>query len=79
MKFGRRSLTPHQQAEALQRLARGDTQRTVAALLGVDQATIPGYHGSRADREVWKADIWRRINAEDVSLPSSRSRRLKPR
>ena len=32
--------TPHQQAEGLQRLARGDTQRTVAALLGVDQATI---------------------------------------
>lgn len=41
VKFGRRAaLTPHQQAEALQRLARGDTQRTVAALLGVDQATI---------------------------------------
>ena len=41
VKFGRRAaLTPHQQAEALQRLAAGDTQRTVAALLGVDQATI---------------------------------------
>ncbi len=41
VKFGRRSaLTLHQQSEALQRLARGDTQRTVAALLGVDQATI---------------------------------------
>ena len=41
VKFGRRAaLTPHQQTEALQRLARGDTQRTVAALLGVDQATI---------------------------------------
>jgi DNA invertase Pin-like site-specific DNA recombinase len=41
VKFGRRSaLTPHQQSEALQRLAAGDTQRTVAALLGVDQATI---------------------------------------
>ena len=41
VKFGRRaSLTPHQQAEALQRLATGDTQRTIAALLGVDQATI---------------------------------------
>ncbi|WP_176500806.1 recombinase family protein [Sphingomonas sp. HMP9] len=41
VKFGRRAaLTPHQQAEALQRLAAGDTQRTVAALLGVNQATI---------------------------------------
>lgn len=41
VKFGRRAaLTPHQQDEALQRLAKGDTQRTVAALLGVDQATI---------------------------------------
>ncbi len=41
VKFGRRAaVTPHQQAEALQRLAAGDTQRTVAALLGVDQATI---------------------------------------
>ena len=41
VKFGRRAaFTPQQQAEALQRLAAGDTQRTVAALLGVDQATI---------------------------------------
>jgi DNA invertase Pin-like site-specific DNA recombinase len=41
MKFGRHfALTPHQQAEALQRLDAGDTQRTIAALLGVDQATI---------------------------------------
>ena len=41
VKFGRRAaLTPHQQTEALQRLADGDTQRTVAALFGVDQATI---------------------------------------
>src|SRR3546814_19057576 len=41
VKFGRRAaLTPHQQAEALQRLAAGDTQRTVAALFDVDQATI---------------------------------------
>jgi DNA invertase Pin-like site-specific DNA recombinase len=41
VKFGRRAaLTPHQQAVALQRLADGDTQRTVAALFGVDQATI---------------------------------------
>ncbi|MET3763111.1 recombinase family protein [Sphingomonas sp. UYEF23] len=41
VKFGRRTaLTPHQQSEALQRLAAGDTQRTVAALLGVSQATI---------------------------------------
>ena len=41
VKFGRRTvLSPHQQTEALQRLATGDTQRTVAALFGVDQATI---------------------------------------
>jgi DNA invertase Pin-like site-specific DNA recombinase len=41
VKFGRRAaLTPHQQSEALQRLLAGDTQRTVAALLGVNQATI---------------------------------------
>lgn len=45
VKFGRRAaLTPHQQAEALQRLAAGDTQRTVAALLGVNQATISRLH-----------------------------------
>ena len=41
VKFGRRAaLTPHQQTEALQRIAAGDTQRTVAALFDVDQATI---------------------------------------
>jgi len=45
VKFGRRAaLTPHQQAEALQRLAAGDTQRTVAALLGANQATISRLH-----------------------------------
>jgi len=41
VKFGRKTaLTPHQQAEALERLAAGDTQRTVAALFDVSQATI---------------------------------------
>lgn len=41
IKFGRKAaLTPHQQAEALDRLAAGDTQRTVAALFNVSQATI---------------------------------------
>lgn len=41
VKFGRRAaLTLHQQNEALQRLLAGDTQRSVAALFGVDQATI---------------------------------------
>jgi len=41
VKFGRRAaLTPHQQTEALQRLTAGDTQRTVAALFNVSQATI---------------------------------------
>src|SRR3546814_5343179 len=40
VKFGRRAaLTPHQQAEALQRLAAGDPQRTVAALFAVGQDT----------------------------------------
>ena len=54
VKFGRRAaLTPHQQAEALQRLAAGDTQRTVAALLGVDQATISRLYR----RHSWTADI----------------------
>jgi len=34
------ALTPHQQAEALRKLDAGDTQRTVAALFNVSQATI---------------------------------------
>jgi DNA invertase Pin-like site-specific DNA recombinase len=54
VKFGRRAaLTPHQQTEALQRLAAGDTQRTVAALLGVDQATISRLYR----RHSWTAKI----------------------
>lgn len=54
VKFGRRAaLTPHQQAEALQRLAAGDTQRTVAALLGVDQATISRLYR----RHSWSIDV----------------------
>jgi len=41
VKFGRKTaLNPYQQAEALDRLAAGDTQRTVAALFDVSQATI---------------------------------------
>ncbi len=45
VKFGQRAaLTPHQQTKALQRLAAGDTQRTVAALFDVDQATISRLH-----------------------------------
>jgi len=41
VKFGRKSaLTPHQAARAIERLAAGDTQRTVAALFNVSQATI---------------------------------------
>ena len=52
VKFGRRAaLTAHQQSEALQRLAAGDTQRTVAALLGVDQATISRLSRSALDSE----------------------------
>jgi len=54
VKFGRRAaLTPHQQTEALQRLADGDTQRTVAALFDVDQATISRLYR----RHSWTADI----------------------
>ncbi len=45
VKFGRRACpSPHQQTEALQRLAAGDTHRTVAALFDVDQATISRLH-----------------------------------
>ncbi|MBL4793711.1 MAG: helix-turn-helix domain-containing protein, partial [Citromicrobium sp.] len=41
VKFGRKSaLTPHQQAEARRKLDAGDTQRSVAALFNVSQATI---------------------------------------
>ncbi|WP_031439577.1 recombinase family protein [Sphingomonas sp. FUKUSWIS1] len=50
VKFGRRAaLTPHQQAIALQRLAAGDTQRTVAALFSVDQATISRLYRTKAE------------------------------
>lgn len=45
VKFGRCACpSPHQQTEALQRLAAGDTHRTVAALFDVDQATISRLH-----------------------------------
>jgi DNA invertase Pin-like site-specific DNA recombinase len=41
VKFGRKpKLTPFQQQEALERLARGDTQTAVARSYGVDQTTI---------------------------------------
>jgi DNA invertase Pin-like site-specific DNA recombinase len=41
VKFGRRPiLNPHQRAEARRLLAEGTTQRSIARLLGVDQATI---------------------------------------
>jgi DNA invertase Pin-like site-specific DNA recombinase len=41
VKFGRRPvLNPHQRAEARRLLAEGHTQRSIARLLGVDQATI---------------------------------------
>jgi DNA invertase Pin-like site-specific DNA recombinase len=41
VKFGRpTALTPHQQAEALQRLANGDAQADVARSFNVSQATI---------------------------------------
>jgi DNA invertase Pin-like site-specific DNA recombinase len=41
VKFGRKpTLTPHQQQEARQRLAAGETQRSVARSYNVSQATI---------------------------------------
>ena len=41
VKFGRKpSLTPHQQREARQRIAKGETQRSVARSYNVSQATI---------------------------------------
>jgi DNA invertase Pin-like site-specific DNA recombinase len=41
VKFGRKpALTPHQQQEARQRLAEGETQRSVARSYNVSQATI---------------------------------------
>jgi hypothetical protein len=41
MKFGRKpKLTPHQQREARERVAAGETQRSVARSYNVDQATI---------------------------------------
>lgn len=41
VKFGRKpSLTPHQQREALARIAEGETQRSVARSYNVSQATI---------------------------------------
>ena len=41
VKFGRKpKLTPHQQREALERLAQDETQRSVARSYNVGQATI---------------------------------------
>jgi hypothetical protein len=41
VKFGRKpKLTPHQQHEAQERLATGETQRSVARSYNVDQAMI---------------------------------------
>ena len=41
VKFGRKpSLTPHQQREALKRIAEGETQRSIARSFNVSQATI---------------------------------------
>src|SRR3546814_10354689 len=51
VKFGRRAaLTPPQQAEALQRIAAGDTQPPAAALFAVDQATLSRQIGRAACR-----------------------------
>jgi DNA invertase Pin-like site-specific DNA recombinase len=41
VKFGRKpKLTPHQQREARERVAAGETQRGVARSYNVDQATV---------------------------------------
>jgi hypothetical protein len=41
VKFGRKpSVTPHQQREARARVAAGETQRSVARIYNVSQATI---------------------------------------
>jgi DNA invertase Pin-like site-specific DNA recombinase len=41
VKFGRKpTLTPHQQKEARQRIAAGETQRSVARTYNVSQSTI---------------------------------------
>jgi DNA invertase Pin-like site-specific DNA recombinase len=41
VKFGRKpKLTPHQQREALERLAQNETQRSIARSYNVDQSTI---------------------------------------
>jgi DNA invertase Pin-like site-specific DNA recombinase len=41
VKFGRKpKLTPHQQREARERVAAGETQRSIARSYNVDQATI---------------------------------------
>lgn len=44
-RLGKSALTPHQQAEALRKLDAGDTQRSVAALFNVSQATISRLQG----------------------------------
>ena len=50
VKLGRKSaLTPHQQAEARRKLDAGDTQRTVAALFNVSQATISRLQSDQGD------------------------------
>jgi len=41
IRFGRKpKLTPHQRQEALERLAAGDSQLSIARTMGVDQSTI---------------------------------------
>jgi DNA invertase Pin-like site-specific DNA recombinase len=48
VKFGRKpKLSPFQQAEALERLAKGDSQTAVARTFGVDQTTISSLARSR--------------------------------
>ena len=48
VKFGRKpKLSPFQQAEALERLTKGDTQTAVARTFGVDQTTISSLARSR--------------------------------
>ena len=48
VRFGRpRKMTPHQRQEALQRLARGETQADVARTYNVDATTIGRLLGDR--------------------------------
>jgi hypothetical protein len=55
VKFGRTpKLTPHQQREAREREAAGETQRSIARSYNVDQATILRLAPLRDRRSRWR-------------------------